>query len=321
MPPRSPDGPPTPVAAGLHPGLQPYAVLLAAVGGHDAGGPGGPGGAVAAASAGWIDRADAIAVRCGLRSAGGAPLRFEAGLGAGADALRYEAAIHDDGRIACRTVGRGEVHDLHNALVWLRFPQVKATLNRCHRQADRQRLAPESRGEGGPAAAGRGRLRDAITLLDESGLAWIGGDPALVEMLAQRRWVDLLVGERASRLSAVRPVVIGHGLLEKLHRPYKAMTAHCLPCPVDAGRPVACLPSRLVGAATDRGGGDVSDPSDPILAARIAQLADAGALTAARLLPLPVQGLPGWDPANADPSYYADRRVFRPAPRTGTTGA
>ncbi len=27
---------------------------------------------------------------------------------------------------------------------------------------------------------------------------------------------------------------------------------------------------------------------------------------------LPVMGIPGWSPANEDPSFYADREVFRP---------
>jgi hypothetical protein len=30
-----------------------------------------------------------------------------------------------------------------------------------------------------------------------------------------------------------------------------------------------------------------------------------------KLAPLPILGLPGWDPANVDPSYYDDARVFR----------
>ncbi|MFW9622167.1 MAG: DUF3025 domain-containing protein, partial [Macromonas sp.] len=28
--------------------------------------------------------------------------------------------------------------------------------------------------------------------------------------------------------------------------------------------------------------------------------------------PLPVLGVPGWWPANADPTFYADAQVFRP---------
>jgi cytochrome P450 len=29
-------------------------------------------------------------------------------------------------------------------------------------------------------------------------------------------------------------------------------------------------------------------------------------------MPLPVLGIPGWWPANRDPSFYADAQVFRP---------
>ena len=47
-------------------------------------------------------------------------------------------------------------------------------------------------------------------------------------------------------------------------------------------------------------------------------LADPLLLTAAEwaakpFLPLPVLGIPGWWPANEDPTFYADMSVFRPA--------
>jgi hypothetical protein len=32
-----------------------------------------------------------------------------------------------------------------------------------------------------------------------------------------------------------------------------------------------------------------------------------------QLAPLPVQGIPGWDPANVNAAYYANQTVFRPA--------
>ena len=31
------------------------------------------------------------------------------------------------------------------------------------------------------------------------------------------------------------------------------------------------------------------------------------------VVPLPVLGIPGWWPANEDPDFYVDNRVFRPA--------
>jgi hypothetical protein len=45
------------------------------------------------------------------------------------------------------------------------------------------------------------------------------------------------------------------------------------------------------------------------VARRISNLFAAGAPPV--LAPLPVLGLPGWDRANDDPSYYEDARVFR----------
>ena len=35
-------------------------------------------------------------------------------------------------------------------------------------------------------------------------------------------------------------------------------------------------------------------------------------LSAKMFLPLPVLGVPGWWPANEEPSFYDDREVFRP---------
>lgn len=41
----------------------------------------------------------------------------------------------------------------------------------------------------------------------------------------------------------------------------------------------------------------------------------AGIDSPRQLAPLPVQGIPGWDPANASAAYYANQDIFRPARR------
>ena len=90
-----------------------------------------------------------------------------------------------------------------------------------------------------------------------------------------------------SFLGSHAPVIVGHGLLEKLHQPYKSMTAKLLPC---------------------------SDPRGSLdwgTARRLWTLAREGELRPALLQPLPIQGWPGWDPANADPAFYRDEKVFR----------
>ena len=251
----------------------------------------------------WIAHCNRLAASRGLRSAGGMPLRFVAGSDP-QGAVGYEAAIFHQGRVACRGSGRGALHDLHNALVWLTFPDVKATLNRLHVESaadadegsSRHPAPRERRGLTATPAVGRGRgrVRDLATLLDESGLLWLSADASLDARLQARDWLGLLVENRERLTAQVRPIVIGHGLLEKLAVPYKAMTAHCLPC-----RAVAD------GAIAAQGG----DPRDSHAAACLAA-AFAGDRVP-KLAPLPILGLPGWDPANVDPSYYDDARVFR----------
>lgn len=246
----------------------------------------------------WIAACNRLASARGLRSAGGAPLQFIGG-DEPQGALGYEAAIFHHGRVACREHGRGAVHDLHNALVWLVFPALKATLNRLHLEFAH---GGDDAGDGS-----RGRVRDRATLLDESGLLWLSSSPGLDARLRARDWRGLLVESRDELAAHVRPVVIGHGLLEKLATPYKSMTAHCLVC--------AC------GDASAEVAWDAEDADDAAEAADAARAIDqlaAGCVAAAfaageapRLAPLPILGLPGWDAANHDPSYYEDARVFR----------
>jgi putative transmembrane protein len=160
-----------------------------------------------------------------------------------------------------------------------------------------------------PPARGRGALRDALTLLDENGALWPAADPAWVALLEARQWTALFVDRREALLGGLgpeedvvqvgclrppgaflgshAPVIVGHGLLEKLHQPYKSMTAKLLPC------------------ADPRGSLDWGT------ARRLWTLAREGELRPALLQPLPIQGWPGWDPANADPAFYRDEKVFR----------
>lgn len=122
----------------------------------------------------------------------------------------------------------------------------------------------------------RGALRDALTLFDENGALWLDPAPGLLRALRRRDWHALFVAQRAGWASQ-RFEVFGHALLEQLATaPRPGLTAHVL----------------------------VADP-----------LALTGAAWAAKpYLPLPVLGIPGWWPANEDPAFYGDTRVFRPAP-------
>jgi hypothetical protein len=245
----------------------------------------------------WIARCNRLAEERGLRSAGGAAIRFVSDSEA-QGALGYEAVIFSEGRVACRSRGRGADHDLHNALVWLTFPAVKATLNRLHVESASGRASDRGGDRLQCRDSGRGRLRDMATLLDESGLLWLSSAAGLDARLLDRDWRGLLVTSRDQVAVHVRPIVIGHGLLEKLAAPYKSMTAHCVICR-RADRPGTV-------AAT---AGNAAQAIDESAAACIAAAFSAG--SAPKLAPLPILGLPGWDPDNLDPSYYDDARVFR----------
>ena len=56
-----------------------------------------------------------------------------------------------------------------------------------------------------------------------------------------------------------------------------------------------------------------SDSLDPDAADAQAVMALDGIDTPRQLAPLPVQGIPGWDAANAYAAYYANQDIFRPA--------
>ena len=86
-------------------------------------------------------------------------------------------------------------------------------------------------------------------------------------------------------MGQARLTLFGHALIEKLVHPRKDITAH-----------VYAVPRDLAPQDID------------------AWLADD--LTPARLAskpfqPLPVLGVPGWWPANENPVFYDDARVFR----------
>jgi hypothetical protein len=199
-------------------------------------------------------------------------LRFASLPGACA-AAEYEQGIAASGNVPTR---EDNLHDFLNALVWLRFPELKSALNQRHCEVLAQQ--PKERTQ-------RGRQRDQLTLLDESGMLFACAQPALLDLLRAKKWVELFWNRRMDVHRHVRFVVVGHGLLEKCLAPFPGMTAKCLLLPTAE----TTLP------ALDR-------------------LAAAAVLTAQalELPPLPVQGVPGWD-ANEGRSYYEDTRVFRPA--------
>ena len=203
-----------------------------------------------------------------------APVRFvrQADLPEG---QAYESFIGEHAAVPTRE----GLHDAFNALCWHQWPQSKRRLNR---------LQVTEIGRLGIGTV-RGPVRDALTLIDENALLLQAPD-ALWQALLARDWRRLFWDERAAWQQA-RVGVVGHALLEKLHQPYKSITAHvwAVPVPMALGDDWAAWDGWF------------------------AQGLSAERLASKPLTPLPVLGIPGWWAANQDPAFYKDTQVFRAA--------
>ncbi len=202
-----------------------------------------------------------------------------------AAACGYELHIRATGRVPTRT---GNVHDLFNALAWLAFPRSKAAMNARH--------AARIPREGGA----RGRLRDLLTLLDESGVVVACADPGLAACVREARWMELFWARREAVQRAMRFVILGHAAYEKAQAPYPGITCKALFINVseqELGHPVEDL-TRLLDAGAATWVQELPEEATPRL-----------------LPPLPIFGYPGWMPGNDAPGFYADTRWFRPQRR------
>jgi len=231
----------------------------------------------------------------GLQSHGGRPVRFVPA--SEIPDVVYEPHIFQTGQISTRT---DNWHDLFNALVWSRFPRLKSAMNALH-------VAQHNEGR----TAKRGRLRDALTLLDESGAIVVSDDPNLLNSVARHDWPTVFGTGFSGKPEIIEPGALsiflcGHALLEKFLQPYKSMTAKALLVAVDnssCSLPREQLLKRL----------------DQVLASAL--LEDRLFNSPADLAPLPLMGIPGWWPnGQQDAAFYADPAVFRP-PRSASNPA
>lgn len=197
--------------------------------------------------------------------------------------VAYEAFIRDTAQVPTRE----GLHDFFNALCWMHFPQAKRQLNALQ--------AAEIARDG--VQARRGPVRDAVTVFDENALLIQAPEP-IWQALTQHRWHEALVSQRA-RWAQVRLWTFGHAALEKLVRPYPGITVHLWRVPQSLG----------AGVGT------------PELDAWLAQDLQPAKLATKPFSPLPILGVPGWWAANAEPAFYADRTVFRPARSAQARGA
>ena len=218
----------------------------------------------------------------GLSSHGGHAIRFVPSTAL--DNSAYEQRIYSTGQISTRP---DNWHDLFNAMVWMRFPQIKSAMNAQHHQG----WAQSSKGS-------RGELRDALTLFDECGVIVISQHEELLTALSKRQWPAAFQKLRSIWDQDFQLAIIGHAMLEKYLSPYKSMTAKALL--IQFTPPSGNMSRDDLLAFLDH------EIADQLLAGRM--------LTKpACLAPLPLAGVPGWWPySKQDDQFYDDTQVFRP---------
>ena len=214
------------------------------------------------------------ACRLNICNAQGLPIRFTAMT----SEVAYETHIDATGEIPTRT---DNWHDYFNALAWLIWPHTKAILNHLHLRAGITPL--------------RNRSRDALTLLDESGIIVATSEVDLWENLTQHQWYELFVNQRQRVKTNMAFHLLGHALYEKLRNPYPSITGKCLLINVDKDffELDTCARQRQL---------------DQQLAH---QLSAEPPQTPQAFPPLPLFGIPGVTAENNDPGYYQNTQIFR----------
>ena len=196
-----------------------------------------------------------------------------------ADGLHYEQRIAQ-GRIATRPCNW---HDLFNALVWARYPQIKHALN-ARQCRDLHRDAP----------GGRTRAQAALTQFDETGVVVRVRDAALAGAWDRHDWDALFVqGADAWRNGDIAvAAVFGHALMEQALLPGRRLVGKCLLTEAEGDAQAVAQVAQAI-----MHGERLCDPLD--------------------LRPLPLMGIPGWHGLQ-DAAFYRQVDYFRPR-REGRT--
>ncbi|MDZ4202466.1 MAG: DUF3025 domain-containing protein [Gallionella sp.] len=201
----------------------------------------------------------------------------------------YEPRCYLKGEVQTRA---DNWHDMLNALVWLAFPKAKAAINARHYFA-----LTDGRHEESAAGSQRGAVRDTGTLLDESGVIIPCADDELAGLLRDFQWKRLFWQRRAELHRSMGFFIFGHGLYEKMLKPYVGLTGQGLLLRVEPGFFDWPLAQRL--AHLDESLADYLDNPQRCRSTR-------------ELHPVPLLGVPGWAAENEDETYYDNTAYFRP---------
>lgn len=194
------------------------------------------------------------------------------------DGLHYEERIAQRRAIATRP---DNWHDLLNALVWLRYPALKRSLN-ARQMAEIAVMGPRE----------RSRPQCALTHFDEAGMIVTLREPAMLAAWDAHDWTTLFWTHREAWLTGGASVeVFGHALLEHALTPGKLLVGKALVVMSEGDARAICAEA-IADARV------LNDPQE--------------------LRPLPVSGVPGWHVDTDRPSFYTTAPCFQPL-REGRT--
>ncbi len=194
-----------------------------------------------------------------------------------ADGMHYEQRIAERGEIATR---QDNWHDLLNALIWLRHPALKHALNR-RQVGEIAHMGPKR----------RSRAQCAMTHFDEAGVIVFMRDPALLGLWNAHDWYGLFWERRQAWLDGrIEVEVFGHALLEHALSPDKLLVGKALVFQSPATMDMADVRRACADAVVE--GKLLCDPLE--------------------LRPLPLSGIPGWQPRGNEEAFHRSADCYQP---------
>jgi hypothetical protein len=206
-------------------------------------------------------------------SQGGAPEKFED---------HYESRIYLKGELQTRLENW---HDFFNAMCWLQFPKIKASLNALHFEASKTRRV----------GTNRSPLENAITLFDECGAIIVSDDVSRLDLIRNHQWKELFWNNGPAFCKHIQCYVFGHAMHEKSLQPYIGMTTHAI----------------LLEQSSDFFQQDYSRQLEEIDQMVADIWLNKKIANTKGLQPFPLLGVPGWWHGTQNEKFYSNTGYFR----------
>jgi Protein of unknown function (DUF3025) len=189
------------------------------------------------------------------------------------DGLHYEQRIFQTGKIATR---ENNWHDLFNAMMWLRYPEIKSALN-ARQWRDSQNHGSRTRTLG----------QCAMTLFDEAG-AIVSMPDVMLDCWKQHDWQALFIQHAEKwRSGQAKVAVFGHALLDHALVTETLLVAKCI------------VVDEKYFSSSSKSLADQIESENKLLANK-------------ELRTLPLCGIPGWHSAADSSEFIKTAACFSP---------